>query len=96
MRAVGWCSLKPRKIRASWYQVGDRAFTLLSVVYAPNILTNNIIAASASGSAAEALYRDANSLNYADNKPSEEAIDRVVSKLNQEYAIFQMSFYFVV
>ncbi|KAF8513561.1 SYF2 splicing factor-domain-containing protein [Hysterangium stoloniferum] len=32
--------------------------------------------------AAEHLYRDANSLLYADNKPSEEAIDRVVSKLN--------------
>jgi pre-mRNA-splicing factor SYF2 len=35
--------------------------------------------------AAENLYRDANSLLYADNKPSEEAIDRVVSKMNQEY-----------
>lgn len=49
-------------------------------------LLNNIVAASASGTVAEALYRDANSLNYADNKPSEEAIDRVVNKLNQEYA----------
>ena len=34
--------------------------------------------------AAESLYRDANSLLYADNKPSEDAIDRVVSKLNQD------------
>ena len=34
--------------------------------------------------AAEHLYRDANSLLYADNKPSEEAIDRVVSKMNLE------------
>lgn len=34
--------------------------------------------------AAESLYRDANTLIYADNKPSEEAIDRVVSKLNKE------------
>jgi pre-mRNA-splicing factor SYF2 len=33
---------------------------------------------------AESLYRDANSLSYADNKPSEEAIDRVVNKLNNE------------
>ncbi|KZV74978.1 SYF2-domain-containing protein [Peniophora sp. CONT] len=32
--------------------------------------------------AAESLYRDANSLLYADNKPSEDAIDRVVGKLN--------------
>ncbi|EIN14570.1 mRNA splicing factor SYF2, partial [Punctularia strigosozonata HHB-11173 SS5] len=30
------------------------------------------------------LYRDANTLIYADNKPSEEAIDRVVSKLNKD------------
>ncbi|CCM05616.1 uncharacterized protein FIBRA_07845 [Fibroporia radiculosa] len=34
--------------------------------------------------AAEYLYRDANSLLYADNKPSEEAIDRVISKINQD------------
>ncbi|KDQ56658.1 hypothetical protein JAAARDRAFT_131924 [Jaapia argillacea MUCL 33604] len=34
--------------------------------------------------AAENLYRDANSMLYADNTPSEEAIDRVVSKLNQD------------
>jgi len=42
------------------------------------------LGASASGSVAEGLYRDANSLSYADNKPSEEAIDRVVNKLNNE------------
>ena len=35
--------------------------------------------------AAESLYRDANSLLYADNKPSDEAIDRVIGKINQEY-----------
>ncbi|GJJ14694.1 hypothetical protein Clacol_008961 [Clathrus columnatus] len=34
--------------------------------------------------AVESLYRDANTLLYADNKPSEEAIDRVVSKLNMD------------
>jgi len=34
--------------------------------------------------AAEALYRDANTLTYGDNKPSEDAIDRVVSKLNHD------------
>ena len=34
--------------------------------------------------AAESLYRDANTLLYADNKPSEEAIDRVVAKMNKE------------
>ncbi|TFK89539.1 SYF2-domain-containing protein [Polyporus arcularius HHB13444] len=34
--------------------------------------------------AAESLYRDANSLLYADNKPSEEAIDRVIGKINKD------------
>ncbi|KAK7062856.1 Pre-mRNA-splicing factor SYF2 [Paramarasmius palmivorus] len=34
--------------------------------------------------AAENLYRDANTLIYGDNKPSEEAIDRVVSKINKD------------
>ena len=35
--------------------------------------------------AAENLYRNANTLIYGDNKPSEEAIDKVVSKINQEW-----------
>ncbi|KAJ8508512.1 hypothetical protein ONZ45_g9223 [Pleurotus djamor] len=34
--------------------------------------------------AAENLYRDANTLIYGDSKPSEDAIDRVVSKLNKD------------
>ncbi|KAK7031563.1 SYF2 splicing factor-domain-containing protein [Favolaschia claudopus] len=34
--------------------------------------------------AAENLYRDANTLIYGDNKPSEDAIDRVVSKINKD------------
>ncbi|KAF8236127.1 SYF2-domain-containing protein [Tricholoma matsutake] len=34
--------------------------------------------------AAENLYRDANTLIYGDSKPSEEAIDRLVSKINQD------------
>ena len=38
--------------------------------------------------AAESLYRDANSLLYADNKPSDEAVDRVISKINKEYVCF--------
>lgn len=36
--------------------------------------------------AAENLYRDANSMLYGDSKPSEEDIDRVVGKINQECA----------
>jgi pre-mRNA-splicing factor SYF2 len=35
--------------------------------------------------AAEDLYRTADTLSYGDNKPSEDAIDRVSSKINQEY-----------
>jgi hypothetical protein len=38
--------------------------------------------------AAESLYRDANSLLYADNKPSDEAIDRVIGKINHEYVLW--------
>jgi hypothetical protein len=34
--------------------------------------------------AREALYRDANTLLYGDNKPTEDAIDRVVAKLNHD------------
>jgi pre-mRNA-splicing factor SYF2 len=32
----------------------------------------------------ENLYRDANTLIYGDNKPSDEAIDRVVGKINKD------------
>ena len=41
--------------------------------------------------AAESLYRDANSLLYADNKPSEDAIDRVIGKINKEYVCYSIS-----
>jgi pre-mRNA-splicing factor SYF2 len=34
--------------------------------------------------AAENFYRDANSMLYGDNKPSEDAIDRVVGKINKD------------
>ncbi|KAI0357675.1 SYF2-domain-containing protein [Trametes cingulata] len=34
--------------------------------------------------AAENLYRDANTLLYADSKPSEEAIDKVIEKINKD------------
>ena len=45
-----------------------------------------VSSSAASTLAAEALYRDANTLAYGDSKPSEDAIDRVVSKINQECA----------
>ncbi|KAI5990296.1 SYF2-domain-containing protein [Pisolithus orientalis] len=34
--------------------------------------------------AVDAFYRDANTLLYGDNKPSEEAVDRLISKLNHD------------
>ncbi|TCD68789.1 hypothetical protein EIP91_009803 [Steccherinum ochraceum] len=34
--------------------------------------------------AAESLYRDANTLLYADSKPTEDAIDKVVAKMNKD------------
>ena len=38
--------------------------------------------------AADNFYRDANTLLYADNKPTEDAIDRVVGKINREQVDF--------
>jgi pre-mRNA-splicing factor SYF2 len=38
--------------------------------------------------AAENLYRDANTLIYGDNKPSEDAIDQLVGKINKEYVVW--------
>jgi pre-mRNA-splicing factor SYF2 len=35
--------------------------------------------------ASEDLYRGADTLAYGDHKPSEDALDRVSSKINQEY-----------
>lgn len=37
--------------------------------------------------AAQDLYRDANSFVYADHKPSEDAIDRVIGKINMEFVL---------
>lgn len=50
-----------------------------------------ITSATASSLAAADLYRDANTLTYGDNKPTDDAIDRVVSKINMEYASFTPS-----
>jgi pre-mRNA-splicing factor SYF2 len=43
-----------------------------------------IIQSSKALSAMEDLYRDANTLSYGDNKASDDAIDRVVGKINAE------------
>jgi len=37
--------------------------------------------------ASEDLYRGANTLSYGDSKPSEDAVDRVVGKINKEWVI---------
>lgn len=42
--------------------------------------------------AAEDLYRDGNSLAYGDSKPTDDAIDRVVSKLNDECVAFSITY----
>jgi len=64
----------------------------LALNLAPGTLTSPAASSSAQSKAlarmkpmtSEDLYRDANSLSYANNKPSEEAIDNMVSKLNVE------------
>lgn len=51
-----------------------------------------LIASSSSSSAlaaSEDLYRDANSFVYADHKPSDDAIDRVIGKINIECVCFR-------
>lgn len=57
-----------------------------ALVNASPTAQQQIIASAAAGSseAAEYLYRDANTLLYADSQPSEDAIDRVVNKLNTD------------
>ena len=37
--------------------------------------------------AVEGLYRNANSLLYADNKPTDKAIDCVIGKINDKYVV---------
>ncbi|KAI5477812.1 pre-mRNA-splicing factor SYF2 [Pseudohyphozyma bogoriensis] len=44
--------------------------------------TSQALTAGTSSAAAEDLYRDADSFVYADHKPSEDAIDRVIGKIN--------------
>ncbi|KIK00981.1 hypothetical protein K443DRAFT_678770 [Laccaria amethystina LaAM-08-1] len=69
----------------------------IAMGYAPGVLVGFNPSAATSASAlqmavssqeqklaAENLYRDANTLIYGDNKPSEDAIDRVVGKINKD------------
>ncbi|KAJ7614670.1 SYF2 splicing factor-domain-containing protein [Mycena polygramma] len=62
----------------------SQASTILSSVYPPNAAFQLIPTAAEQRLAAENLYRDANTLIYGDSKPTEDAIDRVVGKINKD------------
>ncbi|KAJ6474688.1 SYF2 splicing factor-domain-containing protein [Mycena vitilis] len=57
---------------------------ILSSVFPPNAALQLIPTAAEQRLAAENLYRDANTLIYGDSKPTEDAIDRVVGKINKD------------
>ena len=68
----------------------EAAMGLVPGTLVPANATSSSLAASSSSSsrrglsAAENLYRGADTLSYGDSKPSEDAIDRVVGKINSE------------
>ena len=70
----------------------EAALGLAPGTLVPANATNESLIASGSSSkavqrgltAAEDLYRGADTLSYGDSKPSEDAVDRVVGKINQE------------
>ena len=68
---------------------GSQVEPLLTLFPFQALLTDSQLVSTAHQQqlAAESLYRDANSLLYADDKPSDEAIDRVIGKINQEYVV---------
>jgi pre-mRNA-splicing factor SYF2 len=78
--------LKPDLVKYSKQKEVALGLESGTLVNASPTAQQQIIAAAAAGSseAADYLYRDANTLLYADNQPSEEAIDRVVNKLNTD------------
>jgi pre-mRNA-splicing factor SYF2 len=68
----------------------EAAMGLAPGTLVPVNATNESLIASGSSSrkgltASEDLYRGADTLSYGDSKPSEDAIDRVVGKINKEY-----------
>nr|ODN85554.1 pre-mRNA-splicing factor SYF2 [Cryptococcus depauperatus CBS 7841] len=71
----------------SYERQKEAALGLAPGTLVPAGATSSSLAASSSKaglSASEDLYRGADTLAYGDNKPSEEAIDRVISKINKE------------
>ncbi|KAJ2915718.1 hypothetical protein MD484_g4684, partial [Candolleomyces efflorescens] len=63
---------------------GSNALTAFSSTEAGSSSTVRAVSSEEQRIAAENLYRDANTLIYGDNKPSEDAIDRVVGKINKD------------
>jgi len=55
-----------------------------SALIAFNPSGGQIVPSAEQRRAAESFYRDANTLLHADNKPTEDAIDRVVAKMNRD------------
>ncbi|WVN87170.1 uncharacterized protein L203_102347 [Cryptococcus depauperatus CBS 7841] len=71
----------------SYERQKEAALGLAPGTLVPAGATSSSLAASSSKaglSASEDLYRGADTLAYGDNKPSEEAIDRVISKINKD------------
>lgn len=64
---------------------GSGALTTFSATAGASQLT---VTSEEQRMAAENLYRDANTLIYGDNKPSEDAIDQLVGKINKEYVVW--------
>jgi len=66
----------------------EAAMGLAPGTLVPAHATNESLIASSSSrkglTASEDLYRGADTLTYGDNKPSEDALDRVVGKINKE------------
>jgi pre-mRNA-splicing factor SYF2 len=74
---------------------GSNALTAFSSTEAGSSSAVRAVSSEEQRIAAENLYRDANTLIYGDNKPSEDAIDRVVGKINKEY-VHSIPFFYIV
>lgn len=74
---------------------GSNALTAFSSTEAGSSSAVRAVSSEEQRIAAENLYRDANTLIYGDNKPSEDAIDRVVGKINKEY-VHPIPFFYIV
>ncbi|KAJ7460821.1 SYF2 splicing factor-domain-containing protein [Mycena latifolia] len=85
-----WEKKKARKARRADFEFHDDAHAArrrykkdLDQIK-PDLAAYNRQKELAMGYAPDNLYRDANTLIYGDNKPSEDAIDKMVSKINRD------------